>query len=365
MQQAVALASAPGGATPVLLAGRNAVSLDHNAATLYGGDDTITVLGNGGAPPSSATIRVNGGGGADTVVLPALRDQSTITGSGGTLTVSTGRSSAGPALSLDMIAVDGLRFLDGSVYRNAETPGAQAALVFLGILGRLPDTINAGGYDLLSRQSGLRAAADRLLATPEGRAVTGDLDTAGFVSRLYGNVLRRAPNAAEAADRQGALDAGQVTRAEVAAAVAALPEAREVNNAAFAAGSVFGASPSAVAVQRVYTTVLNRPAEASALRPLIQNLDARATTISILEDTAVTSPELRGLLGGATDNASFVSFLQRNVYGAIDQATTELWSNLLDRERVTRGFVADAFANSFGADARIAPLLTPQGVAHL
>ena len=47
VQQAVALASAPGGATPVLLAGRNAVSLDHNAATLYGGDDTITVLGNG------------------------------------------------------------------------------------------------------------------------------------------------------------------------------------------------------------------------------------------------------------------------------------------------------------------------------
>ena len=128
---------------------------------------------------------------------------------------------------------------------------------------------------------------------------------------------------------------------------------------------MFGASPSAVAVQRVYTTVLNRPAEASAFIPLIQNLDAGATTISILEDTAVTSAELRGLLGGATDNASFVSFLQRNVYGAVDQATTELWSNLLDRERVTRSFVADAFANSFGADARIAPLLTPQGVAHL
>lgn len=364
-QQVIALASAPGGAAPVVLGGGNTVRVEHDSATLYGGDDTITVVGNGSVPPSSATIRINGGGGADTVVLPALRDQSTITGGRGTQAVSTAQSSASPALSLDLIAVDGLRFLDGSVYQNAETSGAQAALVFLGILGRLPDTINAGGYDLLSRQSGLQAAADRLLATPEGHAVTGSLDTAGFISRLYGNVLRRAPNAAEAAERQGALDAGRVTRAEVAAAVATLPEARDVNNAAFAAGSVFGASPNAVAVQRVYTTVLNRPAEASAFIPLLQNLESRATTIEVLQNTAVTSPELRGLLGGATDNASFVNFLQRNVYGAVDQATTELWSNLLDRERVTRSFVADAFANSFGADAKIAPLLTNQGVAHL
>lgn len=178
-------------------------------------------------------------------------------------------------------------------------------------------------------------------------------------------MLRRAPEAAEVAGWQLALDSGYATRAEAAALFASSPEARAVNAATFASGSVFGASPNAVSVLRVYETVLNRPAEASALVPIVEQLEAGTTTLAILESTAVASPEFAALLGGATDNGSFVNALQRNVYGTVDRATTDNWSNLLDRGRVTRGFVADAFAFSFGADAKILPLVTNQGIMHL
>ena len=258
-----------------------------------------------------------------------------------------------------------MRFIDGVTYEGAATPGAQAALIFLGILGRLPDPINAGGFDLLARQSGTTAAADTLLATVEGQARTANLDNAGYVSRLYTNVLRRTPEASEVAGWQQALDNGVVTRAGAAALFAASPESRAVNAAMFTAGSVFGASPNAVSALRVYQTVLNRPVEVSSLRSIVGQLDSGATTLAILENTAVTSPEFNSLLGGATDNASFVNLLQRNVYGTADQATTNLWSNLLDRGRVTRGTVADAFAFSPGADAKVLPLVSNQGIAYL
>ena len=365
VQQAIALASVPGGAAPLLLAGADTVDANSRDISLYDGDDTGAVTTLSAALGPSSRRRVDGGGGVDTATLQDSRSIFSITRDGEVTTATDERFAVGIGLRLDLLAVEELRFIDGVTYEGAATPGAQAALIFLGILGRLPDPVNAGSFDLLARQSGTTAAADTLLATVEGQARTANLDNAGYVSRLYTNVLRRTPEASEVAGWQQALDNGVVTRAGAAALFAASPESRAVNAAMFTAGSVFGASPNAVSALRVYQTVLNRPVEVSSLRSIVGQLDSGATTLAILENTAVTSPEFNSLLGGATDNASFVNLLQRNVYGTADQATTNLWSNLLDRGRVTRGTVADAFAFSPGADAKVLPLVSNQGIAYL
>ncbi len=365
--RAVALASAPGGAVPALLIGSNAVSATNATVTLFDGDDTVAIRGNGTVPPQPTRIAADGGGGRglNTAVLTALRDQAVVGGGGETASVSYARNVASPAITADLLRFDELRFIDGSTYENARPQGAQAALVFLGILGRLPDPANAGNAAQLARRIGLAGVAAELLATAEGQAATSGLDTAGFVTRLYNNVLQRAPEPLGAAGWQRVLDAGTRNRAQVAALFAEAPEAREVNDAAFAAGAVFAASPNAVAAVRVYQTVLDRLPEADALIPIVQQLDAGTTTLAILENTAVTSPEFRALLRGAADDASFVDALQRNLFGTVDPATTDLWANLLDRERVTRAAVADAFAFSRGADSVVAPFVTGTGVAHV
>lgn len=365
VQQVIALASVPGGAAPALLAGADTVRANSRDVSLYDGDDTVAITIASPAVGIAPRISVDGGNGVDTAILRDTRGRLDIVKEGDATVVSYDFLSAGVNLRLSLLSIEELRFIDGVTYEGAATSGAQAALIFLGILGRLPDPVNAGGFDLLAQQSGTTAAAATLLATVEGQARTANLDNAGYVSRLYTNVLRRTPEASEVTGWQQALDNGVVTRAGAAALFAASPEARAVNAATFTAGSVFGASPNAVSALRVYQTVLNRPVEASSVRSIVEQLDSGTTTLAILENTAVTSPEFNSLLGGATDNASFVNLLQRNVYGTADQATTNLWSNLLDRGRVTRGTVADAFAFSPGADAKVLPLVTNQGIAYL
>ena len=137
------------------------------------------------------------------------------------------------------------------------------------------------------------------------------------MSRLYTNMLRRTPEASEVAGWQQALDNGAITRTAAALFAASL-EAQVVNAATFTAGLVFGASSNAVSALRVHQTVLNRPVEASSVRMIVEQSNSGATTLAILENAPLTSPEFSALLGGATDNASLVNLLQRNVYGTAD-----------------------------------------------
>ncbi len=254
---------------PVLLAGNNTFTTNSTAVVGSAGDDLINVVGPGdnqshgvyiGQPPVDFTLTsVDGAGGENMAAFASLRSAATIVNGGGDENVFL------PNLTADLVLIDRLQFIDGTTYETNASAGAQAALMFEGIFGRLPDAINAGGFALVAQESGVVAAAAQMLATAEGSGNTAGLSNTQFVTRLYANVLHRAPEAEGLAGWQADLDNGQLTRAEVTARFAAAPEAQSVNAAAFDSGTVFGANPNAVEVLRAYETLLGRTPEAASV----------------------------------------------------------------------------------------------------
>ena len=267
------LASAPNPAATVLAAGATVVANSPMVHT-FGGDDTIVIAGGGVFDPTiqippfhyPVTTAVDAGGGVNTAVLAqSFRDQVNITGGGGNEIVQIQPGVYEYLTTATLVSIDKLQFIDGSVYENNATPDAQAALMFRGVFGRTPDALNVGDLGQLATSSGRLAAANAMLASPEGSADTAGLSNAAFVTRLYQNVLGRAPDAPGLTGWVADLDTGTLGRGDLVERFAAAAEAQTANAATFASGQVFAADPNAVEVLRAYSTLLNRLPEASAL----------------------------------------------------------------------------------------------------
>ena len=332
---ALSLDSTPGGAEPTVLAGNNTINVMAPTATGYGGNDTFDIMSGGLAavPQNTTTTNVNGGGGVNTADFAALRSIVTVSGGGGNETVSQP-----VGVTANLVSIDKIQFIDGSIYEDNATPGARAALAFEGILGRLPDAINAGGYGQIAEQSDAQTAARALLATPEGQADTANLSTSDFVTRLYENMLHRAPDAAGAAGWQADLDTGQLDRGTVVASFAGSSEAQQVNSAAFASGGVFAADPGSVEALRAYEVLLNRLPEASSLGNVTATLD----------NGLITLQQLYSAIQGSAEFKADASTGQGNPYGIT--STTSYAS-------------VRAIALSDPVTSLIMPLVTSNGVA--
>lgn len=324
---------------PALLAGSNTFTTQSSTVTGSDGNDYFHVLGAStnydpgvfyGEPSVDHTlVNLNGGGGQNTADFGLnLRNAATLVGGGNDESVLLA------GIMADLVAIDTLQFLDGSVYESNASAGAQAALMFEGIFGRFPDAINAGGFALVAQQGGTVAAAAQMLATPEGNGDTTELGNAAFVTRLYQNMLHRAPEAAGLAGWQGDLDSGRLSRADVSARFASSNEAQSVNATAFATGSVFAADPNAVEVLRAFETLLTRVPEAASLTKYANQLDSGMT--------------LQQFYTEVQDSAEFAA-RGPNPYG-ITTATPYA--------------TVSAIAHADPINALIAPLVTNQGVAH-
>ena len=234
----------------VLLSG--GATYDVNAPVVHGdiGNDTFVVNGAGMSepgllPPVAPTTTIYGAGGVDAADFPtAFRSEATIIGGGDNETVVQS------GITADLLGVQTLQFIDGSMFEDNASVGAQAALMFEGIFGRLPDPTNAGGFALLAQQIGAPAAGDAMLATAEGQADTSSLTDAEYVTRLYQNMLQTTPDATSATFWESQLASGAITRGGVASVLAGSSTAQIVNAPAFASNTVFAADPGAVDVLR-------------------------------------------------------------------------------------------------------------------
>ena len=267
---------------PAILAGNETVVANSATVTTYGGDDTIQITGGGTKGPSPFdpvpnTIDVNAGAGVNSVDLSAtFRDEGTLIGGGGNEVVQVDGAYA-YLTTATLTSVDKIEFIDGATYENNATPDSQAALMFLGVFGRVPDAINAGGFGQLAVRDGRLAAANAMLATQEGSADTAGLTNTAFVTRLYNNMLDRAPDPTGLAGWVNDLNTGLLGRGDVVERFAGSPEAQTVNANLFASGQVFGADPAGVEVLRAYTTILGRLPEASSLSGNIVRLEGGLT----------------------------------------------------------------------------------------
>ncbi len=330
---------------PAYVGANNLININTGSFSSISGNDTYNIVGTGANHAVDRQSLIIDGTfyGADTAVfaLPGttnLRADATLTGGGGdeTVTLLTHAISETSTLTASLVLVDTLQFTDGSVYEDNQSPAAQAALIFEGIFGRLPDAVNAGGFGLVANQSGQAAAAAQMLATTEGSNDTAGLTNAQFVARLYQNMLHRTPGAQEAAGWQQDIDSGQLSRADVAARFASGVEAQSVNFAAFATGSVFGANPNAVEVLRAYELLLNREPEAGSLAGNTGALDSGGETLQSLYTSIQSSQEF------ASNGPNQYGITSSTPYAAVYAA-----------------------AHSDPLNGMITSLVTSAGVAHL
>jgi Ca2+-binding RTX toxin-like protein len=168
------------------------------------GDDTIA----GG--PGNDTI--NGGAGTDTARFSGSRGQYTISQNAQSVTVADRVANRDGTDLLQDVEVG--RFSDGGLVFGLNANGAIALRLYQSALGRLPDAAGlivqanalSTGYSLPQIAAGFVASAEFI-----GRY--GTLDNAGFVGRLYANVLGRSPDSAGLSAWLGFLQAGN-TRAD-------------------------------------------------------------------------------------------------------------------------------------------------------
>lgn len=277
----------------------NTIIAETAALTAPGGDDVITVS-------NSIASRIGGGGGTDTAVFRTFRGDAILSGGNG----SEEATVAGITTSL--VSVERLQFLDGATVESASTLEGQTVLAFQAVFGRLPDAINTGGYGAVSGRFGVGFAASQMLATPEGQSVTGSLDNGQFVTRLYQNVLGRAPTTTELATARASLDSGRTNRGAVVSGVVAVPEAATANAGVFANSGVFAASPGAVDTLRAYQVLLGRLPEASSLA---SNATALDQFYSGAFSFNVFSKSLPDLYRTIQSSAEFAARTTPNSYG--------------------------------------------------
>ncbi len=291
-------------------------------ATGFAGNDVFLIEDYLSSAPDRS-MSVDGGGGVNIALFGTFSSEATVNGSGGgresvvlagqniVFSIPPGGSLMQSPLTVNLVAVDTLKFLDGSFHEDGSSPGAQASLEFQGILGRTPDTINAGGYGALAEQNGTTASATAILDTPEGQADTANLSNTDYVTRLYQNILGRAPDAQSAAALQAGLDNGTLSRPVLAAQIAASTEAQAANASAFATGPNFAADPGSVDVLRAYEVLLNRLPDQNSLGANTGYLDAGLLSLQTLYKNIQASPEFKADQGsnpyGLTTVSSYAS----------------------------------------------------------
>jgi hypothetical protein len=326
--------------------------------TLLGGDGDDRLEGEagqdlvvGGAGQDTA----NGGAGADVFVTGALRRQ-----------VQAGPSDAGVALSGPegqdtLAAFERVAFADGVLHFDAAGAAGQVWRLYDAALGRGADTFGLTGWvqALDAGAATLGAVANGFLGSAEFAQRYGQLDNAGFVARLYANVLDRAPDAAGLESWTARLANG-ASRAEVLLGFSESAEHRAATDPAVANG-LWAVDPEAVDVLRAYMTVLDRQPDAGGLSSWTAARNAGLANAA-MTDAFIASAEFQTRFG-APSNADFVD---RMYLSALDRPADAEgranWTSKLDSGAIQRRDVVQGFAYSDEMTQKLLPLVA-DGIA--
>ncbi|QBE66264.1 DUF4214 domain-containing protein [Pseudoduganella lutea] len=173
------------------------LGIDAFGAGVTDGNDIII------APSGSA--RIDGGGGRDMVIFAGARAGYQVQADGDGYTV-TGTASGTVDVVVD---VERVQFADASVALDVDGAPGQLYRLYEAAFGRAPDQAGLGFW-LAGADNGLALGnvAQAFAQSPEFGALYGTLDNAGFLTRLYINVLDREYDAAGYAYWLEVLDRG-------------------------------------------------------------------------------------------------------------------------------------------------------------
>lgn len=290
--------------------------------------------------------------GVDVAIFQGVRRQSRIEDQGGfyypTISGPDGRDT--------LAEIDGLEFVDGTLWMNADSPGGSVWRFYLAALGRQADGIGYGWWTdaIAAGTLTLRVMAGGFLGSAEFSARWGSLDNSGYVDLLYRNVLGRAADSGGAASWLRALDGGG-SRADVLIGFSESAENVRRTEAPFRAG-VWAVDPDAVDVLRLYWAVLDRLPDVAGLDYWTRVLDADVP-VRAIADGFIGSAEFQARYG-SLDSAGFVRQLYSNVLDRLpDSAGLAFWIGALDAGVASRAGVVAGFAWSDELTRTLSPLV--------
>ncbi len=176
---------------------------------LYGGAGNDVLWGGGG------NDLLDGGGGRDSAHFYGYAAQFTIVKDGTGFALN---KTLGVAIeSATLRGIERVHFEDHAIALDIAGTGGQAYRLYRAAFDRVPDAGGVGYWiTQLDRGEKLDSVAQAFINSSEFQALYQGVSTnAGFVDKLYHNILHRAPEAAGLAYWSAALDKGLASKAEV------------------------------------------------------------------------------------------------------------------------------------------------------
>jgi serralysin len=317
--------------------------------TLSGADGADTLSGLAGADQLNGDAgndvliggaqgdRLNGGGGVDTALYDtALRQIGGIQRNGQQVLLTER-----PGGDIDTLQdVEILRFAELIVTTDVDSIAALVTRLYRAGLARDPDRLGLENWiTTLDTGRPLRDVADGFILSNEFLSRYGALDNAGFVERLYLNVLGRG---SDEAGRKTWLDLlnGGGSRSEVLVGFSESPENRQLTAPLLADGLV-DYDNEWVFVARLYDTALDRNPDFEGARNWATAIDG-GMSLDAVARGFFESPEFVGRYGGLS-NTAFIDRLYRNTLDRAPEAEgLQNWLNYMaggaSRADVALGF---------------------------
>ena len=321
--------------------------------TLHGGDGNDRLEGDTGDDlivGGRGVDYAHGGAGTDTFSTGTLKRQSQVTPGATSVAVSS------PAGADTLVAVERIAFVDGTLHLDPTGTAGQVWRLYGAAFGRGAETTGLSNWVAMldAGALSLAGAANGFTGSAEFAQRYGQLDDAGFVTRLYANVLGRGPDAA-GMDGWMARLAGGASRGEVLVGFSESAEYRAAVNPGIT-NRLWTVDPEAMDVLRAYMTVLDRRPDAGGLVNWTAAREGGQTTAE-LADAFIRSQEFQSRFG-ALSNADFVTQMYRTALDRpADAAGLADWTSRLDSGAMGRRDVVLGFAYSDEMTQKLLPLV--------
>lgn len=245
-----------------------------------------------------------------------------------------------------LVGVERIKFLDTTLAFDTNGAVGEIYRLYQAAFDRTPD-LQGLGYWIRARESGVshNTVASSFIASTEFQNLYGKtLSSTDFVTRLYANVLDRAPDAAGLNHWVSALESRLLSREQVLISFSESAENK--------VRTILDVDGTDAQAYRLYKAAFDRTPDIPGLIYWAGQMEGGLSLKGVAHNF-LQSEEFRKLYGEASSTAQFVTLLYNNVLDrAPDPTGQSYWSDLLNRQTLSRADVLVEFSES--AENRLA-----------